>query len=36
MVTHPVLTRICECLIPSASVARGRRRKVPYAETRHL
>ena len=33
MVTHPALTRICAGSIPAASVAHGRRRKVPYEIT---
>lgn len=35
MVTRPALTRTCEGLIPSASVAHGRQRKAPY-EMRRL
>lgn len=32
MATYPVLTRICEGSIPSASVAHGRRRKAHLLE----
>lgn len=36
MVTQRTLTPLCEGSIPSASVARGRRRKAPYESMRRL
>lgn len=33
MVTQRILAPLCECSIPSASVAHGRQRKVPYEIT---